>query len=689
MPSIATRIVSKLVPGTGPGHSLHSRRSFSNFFSNILQNKKFVFLISDLLLISFSYYFAFLVRFDMNIPLNYLSTMIYTLPLIVLVRFALFKYNRLYNMSYYFASIHDLFSIIKAITMSSIFILLILYLINRFEGYPRSVFFIDWLLLIILIGGSRFAIRITKELQHFKDRSGKRVLIVGGGESGESIIRETLRNKTVNFNPIGIIDDKPSKKGCKIHGITVMGNTTELPVLIKKFRIEEIIIAIPSADGAAMRRIVGICRGCDVPYKTLPGIGELIDGRVSVKALRDVNYTDLLRRPPVKLDVSGIKGYLSDRCILVTGGGGSIGSELCRQLVRFKPRNLVIVDVSEENLHRIQMEFQHELKFTNFHIALAKVQVHSSMETIFRDHRPDVVFHAAAYKHVPLVELNPWEAIFSNVKGSRTIMELAIKYGVDRFVLVSTDKAVRPANVMGASKRVAELLLQSFQGSKTRLMAVRFGNVVGSSGSAVPLFRRQIELGGPITLTHSEATRYFMSIPEAAQLILQAGAIGKGGEIFVLEMGTPVRIVDLANDLIRLSGKEPEKDIQIVFTGLRPGEKLYEEIITNDESIMHTEHEKILVLRPNGGRPASDLRNWLDRKLDGLYEAAMQMNAPLIKKKLREIVPEYTPMTENLEPVPPAVATRTPDAYLLDKPISVQRNRTKLLTNHRKVSHNI
>jgi len=689
MPTIATRIVSKLVPGIGVGQSLWSWRSFSNSYNNILQNKKFIFLISDLFLISFSYYFAFLIRFEMNIPATYFSTMTYTLPLILLIRFMLFKYYKLYNMSYYFASILDLFSIIKGITMSSIFILAILYMINKFDGYPRSVFFIDWLLLIILIGGSRFAIRITKEIRHFQDRSGKRVLIVGGGESGESIIRETLRNKTVNFNPIGIIDDKPSKKGCKIHGITVMGNTTELPVLIKKFRIEEIIIAIPSADGSAMRRIVEICRGCDVPYKTLPGIGELIDGRVSVKALRDVNYTDLLRRPPVKLDVSGIQGYLSDRCILVTGGGGSIGSELCRQLVRFKPRNLIIVDVSEENLHRIQMELQHELKFKNFHIALAKVQVHSSMEAIFRDHLPEVVFHAAAYKHVPLVELNPWEAIFSNIKGSRTIMELAIKYGVDRFVLVSTDKAVRPANVMGASKRVAELLLQSFQGSKTRLMAVRFGNVVGSSGSAVPLFRRQIELGGPITLTHSEATRYFMSIPEAAQLILQAGAIGKGGEIFVLEMGTPVKIVDLANDLIRLSGKEPEKDIHIVFTGLRPGEKLYEEIITNDESIMHTEHEKILVLRPNAGRPASDLRNWLDRKLDGLYDAAMQMNAPLIKKKLREIVPEYTPLMESLEPVPPAVATRTPDAYIMDKPISAQRTRTKILTDHRKLSHNI
>jgi FlaA1/EpsC-like NDP-sugar epimerase len=687
--AIATRIVSKIVPGIGAGEAAWSWSSSSNSSSKLLRNKKFIFLISDLILISFSYYFAFMIRFDLNIPAAYFSTMIYTVPLILLIRFILFNYYRLYNMSYYFASILDLHSIIKAITMSSIFILATLYLINRFEGYPRSVFFIDWLLLIMLIGGSRFAVRITKEIRHFKERSGKRVLIVGGGESGESIIRETLRNKTVNFNPIGIIDDKPSKKGCKIHGIPVMGNTTELPALINKLRIEEIIIAIPSADGAAMRRIVEICGGCEVPYKTLPGIGELIDGRVSVKALRDVNYTDLLRRPPVKLDVSGIKGYLTDRCILVTGGGGSIGSELCRQLVRFKPRNLVIVDASEENLHRIQMEMQHELKFKNIYIALARVQVHSSMENIFREHRPDVVFHAAAYKHVPLVELNPWEAIFSNIKGSRTIMELAIKYGVGRFVLVSTDKAVRPANVMGASKRVAELLLQSFQGSKTRLMAVRFGNVVGSSGSAVPLFRRQIELGGPITLTHSEATRYFMSIPEAAQLILQAGAIGKGGEIFVLEMGTPVKIVDLANDLIRLSGKEPGKDMHIVFTGLRPGEKLYEEIITNDESIMHTEHEKILVLRPNGGRSASDLGNWLDRKLESLYDAAMKMNASLIKKRLHEIVPEYTPSTESLDPMLPSVASRTPDAYIMDKPISTQRNRTTILTDQRKLSHNI
>jgi FlaA1/EpsC-like NDP-sugar epimerase len=369
---------------------------------------------------------------------------------------------------------------------------------------------------------------------------------------------------------------------------------------------------------------------------------------VSVKVLRDVRYEDLLGRPPVHLDITGITDYISGRVILITGCGGSIGSELCRQVIKFHPRALILLDASEANLYLIQMELQHELSYEKFQAVLGHVQDRPLMQSIFQKFQPQVVFHAAAYKHVPILEKNPWKAIDSNILGSQVVMELAAEHNVERFVLVSTDKAVRPTNVMGASKRVTELLLQRLQGNNTRFMAVRFGNVVGSSGSVIPLFRRQIEQGGPVTVTHPEVNRYFMTIPEAAQLIIQAGAMGEGGEIFVLEMGTPVRILDMARDLIRLSGKEPDKDIKIVFTGLREGEKLYEELITVGEDIVPTKHEKILMLRTNDGRSPGSKDSvthgeWLKDGMNRLYDAATRHDARAIKKILEEVVPEYTP----------------------------------------------
>ena len=349
----------------------------------------------------------------------------------------------------------------------------------------------------------------------------------------------------------------------------------------------------------------------------------------------------------MELDATGIRNYLDGKTVLITGCGGSIGSELCRQVVKYQPGALVLVDASEANLFHIQMELQHESCFQKCHGILGHVQDRPLMTSVFQKFRPEVVFHAAAYKHVPVLEKNPWEAITNNIVGSRVVMELAVEYGVDRFVLVSTDKAVRPTNVMGASKRVTELLLQSFQGNATKFMAVRFGNVVGSSGSVVPLFRRQIEHGGPVTVTHPEVTRYFMTIPEAAQMIMQAGAMGEGGEIFILKMGTPVKIADMARDLIRLSGKEPDKDIKIVFTGLREGEKLYEELITVGEGIVPTGHEKIMVLRSdglfNGSSDRVRLREWLDSELRLLCDMALRHDSQAIKKRLQEIVPEYTP----------------------------------------------
>jgi FlaA1/EpsC-like NDP-sugar epimerase len=473
------------------------------------------------------------------------------------------------------------------------------------------------------------------------------VLIIGAGATGEKILREILENYQLQYRVIGFIDDDPEKQGRSIHGIRVIGNVEKIEQILKKEDVQEILIAMPSARGDQIRRVVEACKDSNVSYKTLPGMGELIDGRVSVKVLRDISYEDLLGRPPVNLNIPSIRNYLDGKTVLITGCGGSIGSELCRQVIRFQPRSIILLDASETNLFNIQMEMQNERYFRNCETVLGHVQDKNLMNDIFKKYKPQVVFHAAAYKHVPMQEKNPWEAVFNNIIGSRVTMDMSIKHHVERFVLVSTDKAVRPTNVMGASKRVTELIMQSAQGNDTRLMAVRFGNVVGSSGSVIPVFRRQIERGGPVTVTHPEVNRYFMTIPEAAQMILQAGAMGEGGEVFILRMGTPVKIVDMARDLIRLSGKEPDVDIKIIYTGLRDGEKLYEELIAVGEDILPTVHEKVMVLRsshqPGEGKILQESREILGKNIDELVKDALRHDSRAIKKKLKEIVPEYTP----------------------------------------------
>jgi FlaA1/EpsC-like NDP-sugar epimerase len=513
----------------------------------------------------------------------------------------------------------------------------------------------DGVFTFLLVGGKLMAIRsyysgfanpkIREEL--FPKVTYKNVLIIGAGDAGEKILREIFENNQLHYKVIGFIDDDPQKKGRSIHGIPVLGNLEKITSILEKEDVKEILIAIPSANGDQIRNIVETCKDCDVSYKILPGIGELIDGRVSIKILRDISYEDLLGRPPVQLDNTGIHGYLNGKTVLITGCGGSIGSELCRQVIKYQPNYLVLLDASEMNLFNIQMELQNEYSFHKCEAILGQVQNELLMEDIFKKYKPQIVFHAAAYKHVPMMEKNPWEAVFNNIIGSRIAMEMSIKYQVERFVLISTDKAVRPSNVMGTSKRVTELIMQSLQGNSTLLMAVRFGNVIGSSGSVIPVFRRQIEKGGPVTVTHPEVNRYFMTIPESTQLVLQAAAMGKGGEIFILKMGTPVKIADMARDLIRLSGKEPDVDIKIIYTGLRDGEKLYEELITEGEDILSTGHEKIMVLRSNdhanGVNHLQSIRQKLDEDIEELVKCSLYHNAGTIKKKLKEIVPEYTP----------------------------------------------
>ena len=629
---------------------------------NQLKNPHFyLMLLGDACLFAVALTFAYLFRFEFSLDVFFARQLKQMLIVVLPLKLFTFFLFDLYKGMWRYTSTRDFWRLLQASLTSTLIILAFIFVFYRFEGgYSRAVFVMDGGLTFLLTGGLRMVIR-TLYLR--KDRNGqtiyiptaqrKRILIVGAGSAGEKILREIIENDQLPYSVVGFIDDDRKKYGRSIHGIPVLGPLNGLAKIVEDEEIKEILIAIPSATGDQIRRIVETCKVCQIAYKTLPGMGEIIDGRVSLKALRDVNYEDLLGRSPVPLDMEEILGYLDNKTVLVTGCGGSIGAELCRQIVRFQPKNLILLDANESNLFHIELELRNKLRYDRYRAILGRVQNEKLMMSVFKKYLPQVVFHAAAYKHVPMLEKNPWEAVFNNITGSRVIMEMALKHQTERFVLVSTDKAVRPTNVMGASKRVTELLLQTFQDGCTRFMAVRFGNVVGSSGSVIPVFRNQIEQGGPVTVTHPEVRRFFMTIPEAAQLILQAGALGQGGEIFILEMGTPVKIVDMARDLIRLSGREPDKDVKITFIGLRDGEKLYEELITVGEGIVPTKHEKIMVLRTDSQVGVStSLGEWsaqLDAQLKELNEAADRFDAPAIRRKLQEIVPEYTPSTPSSE----------------------------------------
>jgi FlaA1/EpsC-like NDP-sugar epimerase len=611
-------------------------------------------LFADAIIVCLTYFLSYLLRFDGVIPQTHFINFIYTSVWIIPLKLVFFYVFGLYKGMWRYTSIGDLENLVKGCVASTITIVLILLISVGFYGFARSVFIIDFFLAFIFIGGFRIAVRLfyhrqKKRLFFSSSKSQKarpkRVLIIGAGNAGENVLRGLYDDPRLAFEPIGFVDDDKGKRGREIHHIPVLGKISRTPELVEKLRVDELFIAVPSATGDQMRNIVSICKECNVSYKTLPGLQDLISGNVSINDLREVRFEDLLGRPPVNLDVRDIKNYIMGKRILITGAGGSIGSELCRQIVKFTPESVAIFDAAEPNLYAMQMEFENQIGFKNYIPVLGGIQSEKLVGKVFSAYRPQVVFHAAAYKHVPMLEQNPWQAIQNNIRGTQFLLENSIKWGVKNFVLVSTDKSVRPTNVMGASKRICELLLQSHLGNGTALMSVRFGNVVGSSGSVIPLFREQIERGGPVTVTHPDVTRYFMTIPEACQLILQAGGLGKGGEIFILQMGTPVKIDDMARDLIRLSGKEPDKDIEIKYTGLRPGEKLYEELITYGEGITPTKHKKIMVLKTdgkwNGNGNQKSFRKWLNNNLDELYHLADVHRAEDIREKLQCLVPEY------------------------------------------------
>lgn len=625
----------------------------------IKNNQNFlIMLLTDMLLVFGAYCLAYLFRFEGAFPAGVKRVFWLSVIWIIPVKIGFFFIFELYKGMWRYTSVHDLVNIVKACIVSSVIVVLVILGSYQFKGFSRSVFMIDLVLTFLLVSGFRVAIRLvftspfnTSFRRFFKRdmRSLKKLLIIGAGSAGEKLLRELIENPKLKYDVVGFIDDNPDKLRNTLHRIPVLGAVQDINKIVKEYGIEELIIAVPSASAGQIRRIVGFCKSAGIPFKTLPGIGELVEGKVAVSAIRDIRYEDLLGRPQVCIENERICGYITGKRVLVTGGAGSIGSELCRQIARFHPKSLVVVERNESGLYDIELKLKADYPELAVKAVLGAIQNRGIMTQVFQEHRPQTVFHAAAYKHVPMMELHPWEAVFNNVVGTHTIIGLCQSKGVERCVIVSTDKAVRPTNVMGATKRMIELLTQCYAvESRCRFMAVRFGNVLGSAGSVLPLFKRQIERGGPVTVTHPDVTRYFMTIPEACSLILQAGAIGKGNEIFVLKMGTPVRIDSMARDLITLSGFTPDTDIGITYTGLRPGEKLYEELITEGEDVQKTDHADIMVLKAADCLPLPELK----RHIEALVLLAEKRDAEGIKRRLHEIVPEYTPRLDDTGPAP-------------------------------------
>ncbi|GAB4277426.1 MAG: nucleoside-diphosphate sugar epimerase/dehydratase [Candidatus Rifleibacteriota bacterium] len=541
-------------------------------------------------------------------------------------------------------------AVFTAVTGCSMLKLTSIYFLESFPSLS-AVFIIDWMLSLILIGFSRIAPRIILNMAEMaavrnwlfnkSNESPKRILIVGAGQGGESVLREIKRNPNLPINVIGMVDDSPKKLGQIIHGCPVFGNCEQIPEIVQNHRIDEIIIAIPSASGRELRRIVKLCQNSKVRFKTLPGLQDLIGGKLVGLQLRDIAIEDLLRRPPAEINLAEIAAYITGKTVMVTGAGGSIGSEISKQILPFQPSILLLLGHGENSIYSCQQNLFKSKDLGNTFLIpiIADIQDQDKIEQVFKTHKPEIVFHAAAHKHVPMMEMNPEEAIKNNVLGTRNLVKAAHENKVERFVMISTDKAVNPTSVMGATKRVAEKILKGYaRRSSTRFVAVRFGNVLGSRGSVIPLFKKQIEQGGPITITHPKMIRYFMTIPEASKLVIQAGAYGKGGEVFILDMGDPVRIVDLAEDLIRLAGLEAGKDIEIRYTGIRPGEKLFEELLTASEGITATRNSKIFIARPEEVDEQK-----LCEQLSRLESAARQGKHNKIFEILQEIVPSFSP----------------------------------------------
>lgn len=609
-------------------------------------------LIIDALLVNLSVYVALLLRFDGKIPVNELSALVELIPLFTLVSLAFLLALKLYNRVWEYASIGEMFAILRATTYSMGVIILLIFLFSL-PDLPRSVYLLSWILMNIFIGVSRISWRVFRKVcLNEKHSDARRVLIVGAGDAGDMLVREIQNNPQLKLKAVGFIDDDRLKVHKILHDVPVLGNSRNIPALVKELEIHEIIIAMPSVSGEKIRPIVEIATQTNTRVRILPGMYQSTNGNM-LTHIRDIRMEDLLSREPVKTNLKLIASYIEGRVVMVTGAGGSIGSELCRQLIKLNPTQLLIVDSCENNLFDIEQELiasRSNVGSTSRFTAnstttikplLVDIRDRVKLERFFQEYQPQVVFHAAAYKHVPMMELHPDEAISNNVVGTCNVVELSDHYRVETYIQVSTDKAVNPTSVMGASKRLAELVVKDIaRNSSTCFAIVRFGNVLGSRGSVVPTFIKQIEAGGPVTVTHPEMKRFFMTIPEAVQLIIYAGAIAKGGEIFVLDMGKMVKIDDLARDLIRLYGYEPDKDIQIVYTGIRPGEKLYEELFTSKEEMAATTHKRIFISKKEMDNIYIDIHKTIETLI--LKNAFLhRATANDIIRILSDIIPEY------------------------------------------------
>lgn len=593
--------------------------------------------LHDLAVVILAFALAFFTWLNFEVESQHWEHFREALPFVAIAQGAVLVWFRLYRGLWRFASIHDLWNIVRASVTGTAVVGFLLFLVNRLEGVPRATLVLYPLFLIPLLGAPRLGYRIWKNqrIRLIGSTNRKRVLLIGAGRAGEMLARDMARGN--EYLPVAFLDDNRLLKNAKIQGIPVVGSVNQLEIVAKEFEVDVVIIAMPSANGSEMQKVVKICERSGVQFRTLPRLSDMMSGQPTIEAIRDVSIDDLLGRNTVSLDWTAISSGLGSQSVLVTGGGGSIGSELCRQIANLNPVALVILEKSEYNLYLIDLELRKEFPNLALHSQLGDVSDPVCVDHIFAEFRPSIVFHAAAYKHVPMLQFQVREALKNNVLGTHILARAADRYGVGKFVMVSTDKAVNPTNIMGATKRIGEIYCQNLNKcSKTAFITVRFGNVLGSAGSVVPLFKKQIERGGPVTVTHPDMTRYFMTIPEACQLIMQAGSMGEGGEIFVLDMGAPVKISYLAEQMIRLSGKTLGEDIRIEYCGLRPGEKLYEELFHEQENLAPTSHGKILLARSRHVE-----WDFLEKTFDGITQACNEYDETTLRRLLTSLVPEF------------------------------------------------
>ena len=631
-------------------------KQFSNIFRKTVLKRRAFFLISDILLVSFAMYSSFWLRFNGAIPSNYNKTILYYVFISLFIKLCVMIPFNLYDISWRYVSIEEVIKLVKAISLGSIILGMLLYFLRttfpfRAAPFPRSVLLVDYIFSIILIGGLRISKRILLEgiqstLKMKKNPT--KLLIIGAGSAGEQIIREIFRSEKDNYIPIGIVDDDPAKKGIKLHGIRVMGNRNTIPEIVKTQEVDEILLALPSAPSKEIREIVQIIRKTKIAenIKILPSTIDMITGVATLSDIHEINLNDLLGRAPVNIDYKAIGAFIQNKKVLITGAGGSIGSEIAKLVHQFNPKTLIILDIDETELYYLYNQLKPAK--TKITPVICDIKDVAKLELIFEDHSPQIVLHAAAYKHVPILEFYPEEAVKTNIFGTKVVAQASIQYNAEKFIFISTDKAINPSSVMGATKRASEELLRVFNmENKTKFISVRFGNVLGSRGSVIPIFREQIKKGGPVTVTHPEMKRYFMVLSEAALLVLEAAATGDGGEVYILDMGEQVKITDLAKEMIKLSTLPQEKDIPIVFTQIRPGEKLSEEIFSAEEGVESTKYEKLLKVKYGNKR----VDNVLLEKINHLIKISNERDNDNLKKLLGEIVPTYRPFENEAQKI--------------------------------------